>query len=268
MDKSEAKSMSEAMFAELAKDMANGKSDKFVQYLKFASRFHKYSFSNMMLIYHQCPEASHVAGFKKWLTMGRCVKKGEKGIVIFRPNIYQRKNENDEVVGRQVFFSTTHVFDISQTDGDPVPDIFNTSGDPGEYLNKLEESMRLRGIVVEYNEALDGARGLSHKGKVEILANLPDAEKFATLVHEYAHELLHVDRKQAGSKIVRETEAEAVAYVVGRAIGLDIGSSSADYIQMWQGDGVTLNDSMNKIIKTADCILGELGKLELEGVES
>ena len=111
-------------------------------------------------------------------------------------------------------------------------------------------------IALEYDIGIAPAKGLSSGGKITILPGLPPAEHFATLVHEIAHELLHRgDRRNHTTRTVRETEAEAVAFVVSSAIGLDTTSASADYIQLYRGDKQTLTESLEFIQRTAADIL-------------
>jgi hypothetical protein len=101
--------------------------DDWKRMLKVASKFHKYSFNNNLMVFCQRPDATLVAGFNKWKSLGRCVKKGQKGIAIFAPCKYRTKIEDDngeEKSFQQLRgFRIVHVFDISQTDGDPIEDL-------------------------------------------------------------------------------------------------------------------------------------------------
>ena len=112
-----------------------------------------------------------------------------------------------------------YVFDVSQTDGADLPDMHQVSGDPGENSERLAAFVRSRGITLVYNSNISPALGMSYGGRIAILPGQSKAEEFSTLVHETAHELLHkAERRTATTKIVRETEAEAVAFVVGKAV--------------------------------------------------
>jgi hypothetical protein len=114
-----------------------------------------------------------------------------------------------------------------------------------------------QGIEMNYSEAIAPAKGLSHGGKIALLPGQSPAEEFATLSHELAHEMLHRgQRRTLTSKQLRETEAEAIALVVCRAIGLETGSSSADYIQLWHGDAKLLQESLQAVQEIAAVILG------------
>jgi hypothetical protein len=110
---------------------------------------------------------------------------------------------------------------------------------------------------VELVDSLGGAEGVSCGGKIKLLTGKEDAEQVAVLTHELAHELLHKqDRKNAGGKDRRELEAEAVAFIVGNAIGLDMSTASADYIRLYNGNAEALTDSLEGISKAAKIILG------------
>jgi hypothetical protein len=100
---------------------------------------------------------------------------------------------------------------------------------------------------------------MSYGGKIVLLPGQSPAESFSTLVHEVAHEMLHkAERRTATTKVVRETEAEAIAFVVGRTIGLDTGRASADYIHLYHGNAALLTESLEVIQKAAAVILSAL----------
>jgi hypothetical protein len=114
-----------------------------------------------------------------------------------------------------------------------------------------------QGIELSYSERIAPAKGLSHGGKITLLSGMQPAEEFSTLVHEIGHEMLHRgDRRTLTTKQVRETEAEAVAFVSCQAIGLQTGTASADYIQLWHGDANLLRESLEAVQHTAAVILG------------
>jgi antirestriction protein ArdC len=236
----------------LAEQLASGKSDQLTRYLAAMGRFHRYSFQNLMLILSQRPEATHVAGFHTWKSLGRSVRKGERGIAIIAPMIFKASEEvsdNGEKIA--VRFRLVYVFDIEQTDGDPLPEPAKIGGDPGEATQRLEHAVRSRGITLDESEDLGAALGVSRGGSISLRPGLLPAERFATLVHEFAHELLHKDKGERPPKRVRETEAEAVAHVVCQTIGLDTGTAASDYIQLYRGDRETLATSLDRIQKTA-----------------
>ena len=114
-----------------------------------------------------------------------------------------------------------------------------------------------KGVKLSYSETIAPAKGPSQGGKITLLSGMQPAETFAVLVHEIAHEMLHQgDRRTLATKQVRETEAEAVAFIVCQAIGLETGTSSADYIQLWHGDAKLLQESLEIVQRTAAVILG------------
>ena len=125
-------------------------SETLQQYLKAMGRFHRYSVGNAILIQLQKPDAAHVAGFRAWQKLGRHVKKGEHGIAIMAPVVYRKKvQDGDRDVEVVSTFKTAYVFDISQTEGRPMPEFARARGDPGAYLERLERFVSDRGIKLE-----------------------------------------------------------------------------------------------------------------------
>jgi len=111
-------------------------------------------------------------------------------------------------------------------------------------------------IALEFNEKIAPALGVSYGGKIALLPGQSKAEEFVSLVHETAHELLHkAERRTMTTQTVRETEAEAVAFIVGQAVGLEMGNASSDYIQMYAGNAALLAESLEVIQRTASTIL-------------
>jgi len=252
-----ARRIAETALDELATQLESGQSHQLQAYLSAMSRFHHYSFNNIMLILSQRPEATRVAGFHTWRKLGRTVKRGEKGIAIFAPMVLKPKESEESKQGSdderpRLRFRVVHVFDVSQTEGEPLPEPASVGGDPGEALHRLESAVRAAGIELEDSLSLGGADGASAGGKILLRQGLPPAERFSVLAHEWAHEILHQsDGENRPSKTVRETEAEAVAFVVAHSIGLETGSASADYIQLYAGDAETLAASLDRIQRTA-----------------
>jgi len=142
-------------------------------------------------------------------------------------------------------------------------------GDVSGYRERLFEFVESQGVELNYSERIAPAKGLSHGGKITLLSGMQPAEEFSTLVHEIGHEMLHRgDRRTLTTKKVRETEAEAVAFVVCNAIGLQNGTSSADYIQLWHGDANLLRESLEAVQQTAAAILGAITPKPDEAQES
>lgn len=251
----------------LIQQLEAGHSEALTNYLTAMSRFHNYSFGNVLEIARQMPTATRVAGFWTWKNLGRSVKAGQKGIRILAPIVGVRRKKDDEAekdITKQnmrvlLGFRNAYVFDVSQTDGVDLPEMREISGNPGESLERLAAFVRGRGIQLSYNENIAPALGISYGGRIALLPEQSKAEEFSTLVHETAHELLHkAERRTATTKTVRETEAEAVAFVVGKAVGLVTGSASADYIQLYHGNASLLAESLEVIQQTASVILAAL----------
>jgi antirestriction protein ArdC len=270
MYRDEATKLTDNALEQLALALDQGHSATLTAYLKTLAKFHNYSFGNVLLIAFQKPDATHVAGFHTWRKLGRFVKKGEKGIAILAPIAFRAKADAHEVVEnndvaivpvRQMIrgFKAVYVFDVSQTDGKPIADFARISGSPCEYLVRVRDLIIQRGIQLEYAPILDGAKGFSESGVITLRPDLDPAEEFAVLVHEFAHELLHKKERRSGTtRTIRETEAEAVAFVVSQAIGLDCSTRSSDYIQLYRGDRSTLQESLKHIQATAAGIIREL----------
>ncbi|KAB2958572.1 MAG: DUF1738 domain-containing protein [Candidatus Methylomirabilis oxygeniifera] len=259
MKAEQAKKLADDALANLAAALEQGKSEALTAYLATMSRFHDYSWGNVLLILSQKPDATRVAGFNAWRRFGRFVRKGEKGIVIIAPMLIKPKEDEARQDGEDrsiLRFKAVYVFDVSQTDGEPLPEFAAVGGNPNGHADCLKAFVAAQGIVLEYAESLGGARGRSHGGRVELLASLSPAEEFSVLTHELAHEMLHKgERRNETSKTVRETEAEAVAFVVCKAIGLDTGTHAADYIHLYDGDKATLAESLDHVQKTAAAII-------------
>lgn len=263
MKREDAKQLADQALTDLQQALQAGHSETLKHFLDCMGRFHAYSWHNCMLIGMQMPEASHVAGFRRWLELGRHVRKGEKGIGILAPLAYRKTrdaddqgNDSEETVRG---FRVVHVFDISQTEGDDLPELAGIRGEAGELLVRLESLIRRSGITLTEEALPLGTKGASLKGTIHIAEGLLPPERFAVLAHELAHEWMHGDEyRQQSGRVVRETEAEAVAYVVCRAFGFECSTRSSDYIQLHHGDTATLADSLDRIQKTATRIIRSL----------
>src|ERR1022692_1738806 len=249
----------------LVEALQSGQSEVLTQYLSAMARFHNYSFGNTMLIARQKPDATNVASLRTWNSLGRFVKRGEKGILILAPMISRKKAdqaaeppEDATQPQAQLYgFRAVYVFDISQTEGKDLPTLTEVQGDVSGYRERLVKFVESRGIALDYSEKIAPAKGLSHGGKITRLSGMQPAEEFSTLAHEIGHEMLHRgERRTLTTKQVRETEAEAVAFVVSQAIGLETGSASADYIQLWHGDADLLRESLDPVQQTAAVFVG------------
>jgi len=200
--------------------------------------------------------------------LGRKVKKGERGIRILAPVIGIRRKKDEEAEkdirtknqAVLVGFRAVYVFNVSQTEGKELPEFSErVSGSAGEYRDRLVDFVIAQGIALEFKESIAPALGMSYGGKIALLPGQSSAEEFSTLVHELAHEMLHkAERRTATTKTLRETEAEAVAFVVGKTIGLETGRASADYIHLYNGNAALLTESLEVIQKTSAVILAAI----------
>jgi hypothetical protein len=198
--------------------------------------------------------------------MGRFVKKGEKGIQILAPMVGYRRNGKDPAAEPEpetkplpilIGFRAVYVFDVAQTEGADLPEFEHSIGGAvGEHRDRLIDFLAYQNIALEFNEKIAPALGVSYGGKIALLPGQSKAEEFVSLVHETAHELLHkAERRTMTTQTVRETEAEAVAFIVGQAVGLEMGNVSSDYIQMYAGNATLLAESLEVIQRTASTIL-------------
>ena len=140
--------------------------------------------------------------------------------------IYWRDPSGAQRLGRKSRDKTS-----AQTEGKELPTLTEVQGDVSGHRERLVKFVEGQGITLNYSENIAPAKGLSYGGKITLLSGMQPAEEFSTLTHEIAHEMLHRgDRRTLTTKQVRETEAEAVAFVVCQAVGLETGTASADYV--------------------------------------
>jgi len=265
METNEEKQLVTQALDTLASAIERGESEQLKAYLATLARFHRYSVGNVLLIGMQRPGATRVAGVRAWNKLGRHVKQGEKGIRIYAPIVWRvKKQEGGEGkhIEELVRFRSVCVFDVAQTEGRPLPEFAQARGEPGEYAGRLMAFAAEQGIKVEFSDALVSAHGISAGGKVIVRKGLPPAEEFSVLAHELAHELLHRDEDEPLSRTVRETEAEAVAFVVCQGVGLEAVNAAADYIRLYQGSKETLLESLQRIRQAAVEIIGAITKRE------
>ena len=170
MNSENIKKVTNQAIEQLVAALKRGRSETLTQYLAAIGRFHRYSLRNVMLIASQKPTATHVAGFHAWHKLGRFVKKGEKGILILAPVVRPKhesadQNETEES-STAVYFRAAYVFDISQTDGQDLPEIGSFHGHPREYRDRLGKFVAEQGIAFEYSQDIAPARGTSAGGKI------------------------------------------------------------------------------------------------------
>jgi antirestriction protein ArdC len=242
-------------------------SERWQEWLAVQSRFHHYSFRNTLLIQLQCPEATRVAGFRAWQQLDRQVRKGEKAIWILAPVTRKRDDDDaDDDDGNKrilVAFKPACVFDVSQTDGEPLPEVcsrLDGTAPDGVYDNLIAVAHSI-GYSVE-EDYLPGATNgdcnfAERHIRVEV-TNAP-AQQVKTLAHELAHAMLH---ENAQDRALAELEAESVAFVVCAALGVESDDYSFGYVTRWAGGSETavaaIKESASRIQQTADRILAAL----------
>ncbi|MHB8132897.1 MAG: ArdC-like ssDNA-binding domain-containing protein [Anaerolineaceae bacterium] len=240
---------------DLAKETDEARISQTMQnYLQFCASFYNYSLNNQFLIFLFRSNATLVAGYHDWLKKHRYVKKGERGIPILAPIPMTEEDDNGKKVVKQMRFKTVYVFDIAQTEGEPLPETPEWKS-PEKYP-ELEDMLinyaRSLKIKVEIEDlSASGAQGYSQGGKI----GLDPTAGTKTLIHEIAHELLHHNNMaKLKSRAEIELEAEAIAYVVSRALEMD-NLKSPNYLAIWDADGKKIMDRLDTIRNTARQIL-------------
>lgn len=262
-------------------------SGKFQEYLKTMSKFHSYSYRNCMLIAMQNPAATLVAGFHAWKTkFGRTVDRGQKGMQILAPIIYDKKewkqkldsdgeplyNENgekqmEEVTEKQMRFRVVTVFDVAQTSGKPLPELateLDGSVEQYELLFEALKSVTDATIVVEPFGQSETAKGYYSRTdhSIHIKDGMSQVQTLKTAIHEAAHSILHQDEQAAKDKTpeTKECEAESVAFIVCNHFGVDTSDYSFPYLATWASSAELpeLQASLAIIQKTASDMISKL----------
>jgi antirestriction protein ArdC len=237
--------------------------DSFEAYLRMTAKFHSYSFGNVLLIASQRPDATRVAGYRTWHSLGRYVRRGEKGIAIVVPYRSMRESADGEIVER-VWFGTGYVFDISQTDGEELPNIecpLLTGNGAADLYQALAGVATGGGFRIDRSERPgEEAAGFWQPATrtIWVAPGLSSDQATKTLAHELAHALDPESAEYAACRGEREAVAEAVAYVVCERLGLDTSKRSVPYIAGWSKDADTLKKALSKIQAIAHRIIEEL----------
>ena len=248
-------------------------SGQYAAYLTAMSKFHHYSFGNTMLIFIQCPNATHVAGYHDWRrNFGRQVKRGERGITILAPCPYRRQEEVEEAAPdgssstsiqwvQRMGFRTVTVFDVSQTEGKPLPELAKKlTGDAAQYESMVATLRSISPYPISIESFPGGAYGCCDFVEQRILVqpDMSQTQTIKTMIHEVSHAKLHAPEKteelpQHKQRFVREMEAESVAYVVCRHFGIDTSDYSFGYVAGWsRGRELSqLRESLDLIRNTA-----------------
>ncbi len=276
----------QARLAELHEQVADGvaalvDSDAWRAMLDTAAKFHTYSLGNVLLIALQAPQATRVAGFRTWRSLGRQVRKGERGIGILAPCTYRKASTiatesasgqaTDErggqaapAGGKQLRgFRVVHVFDVAQTDGDPLPDVapaLLTGQAPAGLWDDLAGQVTGHGYTLERGDCA-GANGYTDPARrvVRVRDDVDDAQAVKTLAHELGHiECGHVEDLPTylTCRGRCEVEAESVAYVVAAAHGLDASGYTFAYVAGWAGgDTARVRQAAETVTQAARTIL-------------
>lgn len=247
-------------------------------YLKFLASFHRFSSRNSWLIFLTNPDATLVKGYAQWKKIGRHVKKGEKGIRILAPSqktytkTVEKVDENgkkyeEEEKYQYTKFIPVSVFDISQTEGDPLPHGPKELRGNSETADSLYTTLK-EVIPVEVQEKYTGEAFGYFNLVTENIAVSERAQRdhqTKTLIHEYAHYLLH--RKGAEfekeTHQIREAQAESIAYVVCQYFGLDTSQYSLNYIAGWtQSDIEIVKKISDEVQHFSSQIINQIEKEE------
>ena len=275
-------------------------SEKYMRYLSVMSRFHRYSVNNTMLIYMQKPDATLVAGYNKWKNQfERHVKKGEHGITIIAPTPFKKKIEEQKLdpdtkapildaEGKAVMeereveipmFRPVKVFDVSQTDGKPLPELASTlSGNVQNYEAFMEALRRSAPVPLSVEPMAANMDGYfsPDRQRIAIRAGMSEVQTVSAAVHEIAHSKLHNYAKaqeeaaRAGDKEppkkkdrnTEEVEAESISYAVCQYYGIQTGENSFGYIANWsQGKELPeLRASLETINKAAGELIADIDR--------
>lgn len=243
-------------------------SEQWKHWLASVNKFRRYSFGNQLLIAVQRPDATKVAGYKTWQSLGRQVRKGETGISILAPMVKKVTDEEGEEAKRCIGFRPVAVFDVGQTDGEPLPELTVptvTFDDDGELYARLQGVAENNGLaVLKVEKSQDGERGwYSQADKaITIVDEFPMASQTRTMLHELGHH--YTPDLSKLSRPERELIAESAAFVVGSQLGIDTSEYSAFYTANWAaGDSDRIEKVAGAVLKTVDGLAGAIG-LEVE----
>jgi antirestriction protein ArdC len=261
----------EAMHEQLvAKTDALVTSEGWAEYLAFAARFRQYSFRNTLLILMQMPTATRVASYRKWLEVDRQVRKGERGLQIFAPMTRKREDADGKERTYISGFRLVSVFDVSQTDGEALPEdpatpVLLDGMAPEGLWQSLAEMVFDAGYTLRVAASEHGENGYTNPVDkvVQVSEGLSEAQSCKTLIHEVAHMLLHCDDKALTEdailhRNVAEIEAESVAHIVAMVHGLASDTYSIPYVAGWSnGKTEVIAATADRVLKTAKTILAK-----------
>lgn len=247
-------------------------SEKYITYLQVMSKFHTYSANNQVLIAMQMPEATAVAGYNSWIrNFDRHVKRGEKSITILAPMKVKIKIDTDrrdadgKIIQEEretIKFRPVSVFDVSQTEGKPLPQIISElAGNVSRYEQLLDAARQAAPYPIEIRAVEGSAKGWCNftQEKIIIKEGMSEAQTLKTAFHETAHARIHAGDTDK-SREQKEVEAESIAYVVCSHFGLDTSDYTFGYVATWAGrqDINLLKQSMQTISQTAKAIITDV----------
>ncbi len=257
-------------------------SEDFKKYLTCMSKFHSYSYNNTLLIMMQKPQATYVAGFNSWKNnFNRIVKKGEKGIRILAPAPIKKTVETRKTdqFGKQFIeqeeitipiFKPVTVFDVSQTEGDPIPELIEGElKDSVKNFEDIKKALENTSQIPIINKEIEGgAKGYfdPKEQKIYINEGMSESQTIKTMIHEMAHSMLHdYTKKEEGeekkNRNTKEVEAESVAFTVCKHFGIDTDDYSFGYILGWSKDA-TLNEFRQSLETIQKCSSRLIGRIE------
>ena len=224
-------------------------SEAWRRWLTTLAKFHDYSLNNSVLIAMQMPEATRVASYRSWQRdFGRHVKRGERGIEVLVPMVVKSKLGNDEQATqddeenaerkRLLGFKVGHVFDVSQTEGEPLPEIASqVSADVSDFDSLMGAIEAVSSYPIEVVDGLPPeTNGLFSRrmGYIAVRKGMPEGQTVKTALHELAHSVMHdANAEELPDRSMREVQAESVAYAVSASLGLDTSGYSFGYVASW-----------------------------------
>lgn len=276
-------------------------SEGYAEYLRTMSRFHRYSLNNTMLIFMQKPDATLVAGFNKWRDQfGRSVMKSEKSIKIIAPTPFKKKIEQEkldpdtslpmrdregkvmteEVEIKIPMYKVVSVFDVSQTDGKPLPQLAaSLTGDVRQYEVFMEALRRSAPVPIAFEKMAANTDGYFSESdqRIAIHEGMSEVQTVSAAIHEIAHSKLHNYEKERLATAVsdetkeppkpkdrrtEEVEAESVSFAVCAYYGIPTGENSFGYIASWSKDKnlPELRASLETINKTASGLIDDIDR--------
>jgi antirestriction protein ArdC len=243
------------------------------RWLTFAAKFRTYSLQNQLLIQSQHPTASFVAGYRTWQSLGRQVKKGERGIAILAPML-RRVVEEDSNEQRRVLsgFKVVFVFNVDQTEGAPLPV-------PNELPAVRIPDLALRDQLIAVAERAglsvrfvpqdpSGARGWYawQERAITLVDSYPPESQIRTMLHELAHAVDPIVGTAGSVRAERELVAESTAYLIGTELGLGIEETSTQYVTGWGADTLSLTRLARQVLAATQLVDQIIAELPLPGL--